>query len=178
MPNRTIVGTVAPFTFLTFRSSVGGRWVVRSDRAGNFSISLTANAEYEFDSGEGGFRFVLPAGTTPIDLVTLKNLSNPLTSQPPTLLEQVEELVNARLSGIDSGRIYQKTFTDSDLSVAGKLPVIHGLNDVITNVRVTTNQGEEALPDSIKPESLNTLAIGLASFRPIEGSWKVVVSVS
>jgi hypothetical protein len=72
---------------------------------------------------------------------------------------------------------YERTFTDSDLSIAGLLVVAHGLGTYPSAIGVWTNSGESVWIDSISYQDANTLILGLQSFRPITGSWKLSIGV-
>lgn len=66
-------------------------------------------------------------------------------------------------------------FTDADLSVAGALPIVHGLNAYPRNPAVWTEENELIGPDDIDYVSANAIVIYLQSYRPIPGTWRAVV---
>ncbi|MBD2156232.1 hypothetical protein [Leptolyngbya sp. FACHB-16] len=73
----------------------------------------------------------------------------------------------------DAGIAFETTFTSTNLTVAGLLPVVHDLNRRPSGVVVWNPVGESVAPDGVDVISLNAIAINLESFVPISGTWRV-----
>ena len=72
------------------------------------------------------------------------------------------------------GKVYRKTFITSDLSL-GVLTVTHDLGQQIVLVQVSDNTNQVLVPDSITLTNATSLAINLASYGALTGSWNVIV---
>lgn len=70
--------------------------------------------------------------------------------------------------------VYQD-FTDSSLSIAGILPVIHNLDTVYPSVEVWDDTGQPLVPDGALSSGVNAIAVEFATFRPLTGTWKIKV---
>jgi hypothetical protein len=80
-------------------------------------------------------------------------------------------------SPVQSGAIsYERTFDQANLSVAGRLPIVHGLNTYPSGVTIWNQSGEQIMPDRIEVLSLTTISIDLQSFAPIPGLWRISVA--
>ncbi|MBL1177649.1 hypothetical protein [Pantanalinema sp. GBBB05] len=71
---------------------------------------------------------------------------------------------------------YDRAFTNSDLSIAGLLPVVHDLNTNPSGVTVFNSSGEMVLPDRVEVLTANTLSIDLSSFIPLQGAWSLSIT--
>lgn len=92
---------------------------------------------------------------------------------PPELI--TEDELETRLDQFTPNLAFDRTFTDTDLTVAGLLPIAHNLNKIPSNLKVLDEQGEIAIPDSIH-DTENLTIISLQSYRPLQGTWKVFVT--
>lgn len=68
---------------------------------------------------------------------------------------------------------YVQAFTGASLSIAGWLPVNHGLASVCA-VTVTDSNGEIVQPDQVQAQG-GAIAVNLSSFLPLSGTWLVRV---
>ena len=93
----------------------------------------------------------------------------------PRLVVQVGIQGPSGADGIDGGAVYQRSFTQSDLSVANALPVTHDLGVYPSSVLIWDEGGEVVIPDTIEYVSANAIAVSLSSFAPIQGQWKVLI---
>lgn len=73
----------------------------------------------------------------------------------------------------DAGIAFERAFTNTDLTVAGVLPVVHDLNRYPSGVVVWNPSGETVAPDGVDIVSPNAIAINLESFAPLSGTWRV-----
>ena len=74
---------------------------------------------------------------------------------------------------------YERTFNQSNLSVAGMLPIVHGLNTYPSGVMVWNQSGEQIMPDRVEVSPflpLTTFSIDLQSFMPISGLWRISIA--
>ena len=71
---------------------------------------------------------------------------------------------------------YSVQFGDADLSVAGILVTQHNLNLIPAAIAILDANGEWIYPDRIEALTATTIAINLESFRPLQSSWRLVVS--
>lgn len=85
-------------------------------------------------------------------------------------ISQLPELVGAISSGI-TGLQFEITFSATDLSVAGVLPVVHNLNSYPSAIAVYAPNRDEVKPDRVEVVSTNAIAIYLGSFLPLSGVW-------
>jgi hypothetical protein len=108
----------------------------------------------------------------------------PGTGPPPSPVDQwltraiaddLYQPIGGGGSGGD-GAEFSRTFTQSDLSVIGLLPIVHGLNSYPSGVAVYDNFGEIVEPDTWRSLSLTATEINLESFLPIEGLWSVSIT--
>lgn len=70
---------------------------------------------------------------------------------------------------------FEMTFSQSSLSISNLLPVTHDLNTYPSAIGVWDGNGELITPDEIQHQSLNSLAIDLSSFAPIQGVWTLSI---
>lgn len=113
---------------------------------------------------------------SPIYLGTEGGLTQ--TEPPSGIVRQVASPISSTSLYFepDAPTKYVQRFTDSDLSIADVLPVIHGLNTASpAAVVVRDDSGAEVVPDLIEPISASALAVTLSSFRPIPNTWTVEV---
>lgn len=75
-----------------------------------------------------------------------------------------------------SSASFERSFVNADLSIAGVLPVTHNLATHPSGVEIWTNSSQQIDPDSIEYLGTNAVAIGLESFMPIAGTWRVSVT--
>lgn len=92
---------------------------------------------------------------------------------PPELITEAE--LETRLDQFSPNLGYERQFTDVDLTIEGLLPIAHNLNKIPSNVKVIDETGEVAIPDSLSDTS-TVSTISLHSYRPLQGTWKVIVS--
>lgn len=87
-------------------------------------------------------------------------------------------LAEAGVQGVpgESGASYEQSFNESNLSVAGLLPVTHNLNSHPSGVAIFTASGESVVPDLIEVLTLNTVALHFQSFRPLSGTWRLSIT--
>lgn len=69
---------------------------------------------------------------------------------------------------------YSMQFTQSNLSIAGILPAVHGRNALPCSVTVLDDQGLVIIPDSINLTNPNAIAVGLQNFTPLAGQWRLL----
>lgn len=80
-------------------------------------------------------------------------------------------------SGGNETLSFERTFTQADLSIAGILPVVHGLNSYPSAVTVFDEWGVAlSSTDGWANSSVNAIAIDLSSFAPIAGTWRVSIT--
>ena len=70
---------------------------------------------------------------------------------------------------------FERTFTQSDLSISHILPVTHNLGTYPSGVSVWLETGEQISPDRITYLSTDAIAILLESFVPFPGTGRVSV---
>ena len=67
---------------------------------------------------------------------------------------------------------YEQIFTAADLSIAGVLPITHGFLNYPSAVYIYDPDGWLVYPDDVKNQTLNTTAVYLESFAPLQlGNW-------
>lgn len=71
---------------------------------------------------------------------------------------------------------YERTFTQADLSIAGILPVIHGLGSFPSGVKIWDDSGEEIGADRIEVLTVDIVAISLSSFMPLQGTYTISIT--
>lgn len=74
-----------------------------------------------------------------------------------------------------SSNAYQTTFSNSDLNANNILNITHGLDTNNIGVHVYNNNVLLISADNVKIVDKNSLWIDLTSFRPLTGTWKIVV---
>lgn len=75
-----------------------------------------------------------------------------------------------------SGASYERTFTQADLSIAGLLPVTHGLDSFPSGVHIWDESGESIGPDRVEVLTADAIALDLSSFTPLQGTWTVSIT--
>lgn len=81
-----------------------------------------------------------------------------------------------RLVDPDAVTSYRQTFTGSDLSILGLLPVPHNLGVNPSSILVWDNTGEQIEDfDNIQSPDENNIIVDFSSFLPIVGVWEIVV---
>jgi hypothetical protein len=70
---------------------------------------------------------------------------------------------------------YELTFTQSELSIAGLLPVVHGLASSPSAIAVYDQSGEALEPDGWRVLNGTTIELSLFSFIPISGVWRLSI---
>jgi hypothetical protein len=88
--------------------------------------------------------------------------------------EQTSEQILAAVRSLNP--VFAKAFTQLDLTVAGVLPVVHGLESLTIKVRVWDASNQEIEPDSALPSGINAAAIGMATFAPLPGTFFVQIT--
>jgi hypothetical protein len=151
-----------------------------TDTQGNFTIDLWVNTEGSISTiylcrmpdGEK-FSFNLPAGSSPVDIQFLRAQNIQANQEDPSILAYIDQ----RIASNGGGGIprFEMNFNDASLSVGGKLPVLHNKGVRPVSITVFNNEGTGVVPDDTKCENLNTCAIDLASFRPLVGSWSLIL---
>lgn len=69
---------------------------------------------------------------------------------------------------------YQQPFTANDLSLAGVLPITHGFGSYPSSTAIYKPDGDSIDPDDVKNPTVNTTAVYLESFLPLQaGAWTV-----
>lgn len=120
----------------------------------------------------------------------IRVLPNPRLNNVETLSFSLEQVVLIECDDFDgfdviptptptptpSTNEFEKTFTQADLSVAGILPVNHGLSTYPSGVAVYDNTGEEINPDRVEVLTNSTIAIDLSSYSPISGTWRISIT--
>jgi hypothetical protein len=76
--------------------------------------------------------------------------------------------------GVGAGR-YVREFEDGALTGGNLLIVEHGLGVIPASVMVFASNGEEIEPDRIGYLSVSTIFVDLESFRPLVGSYTLIV---
>lgn len=70
---------------------------------------------------------------------------------------------------------YAASFTDASLDGSGNITITHGLNSTDLIVQVKDNNGQRVNPDAVVDSGVNAVILSLATFRPLAGSWRVIV---
>lgn len=83
---------------------------------------------------------------------------------------------NLAIGGGSNALEYEILFTDASLSIAGLLPILHGLGSFPSSISVWTGQGVEIKPAGVQYSSTNAIAIDLKPFRPLVGQWRAVIT--
>jgi hypothetical protein len=92
---------------------------------------------------------------------------------PETLEEYVERI--AGNGGGGGGNLFELSFTNNNLSVAGILVATHGLGFTPCAPTVYDSLGETIYPDRVEVLTNTMMAINLESFVPLQGTWKVII---
>lgn len=71
---------------------------------------------------------------------------------------------------------YERTFTQADLSVAGILPVNHGLGAKPSGLSIYDGTGAQIEPDAVEAPNPNAIALNLHSYTPIAGTWSLSIA--
>lgn len=98
------------------------------------------------------------------DLVPLR----PLITGLGGTVQSATEIQNQR--SLDLAPFYL-SFSQSDLSVAGVLPVTHNKGTLFPQVMVWNNEGEEINEDGVLIQGSNAAGIQLGTYTPITGTW-------
>ena len=113
-------------------------------------------------------------GTVPQPVMTL-HLDDADPHPQYTQPSEIDALIQAAVE--DVAPAYETTFTDANLSIAGLLSVVHNLDPSPSAVAVWNPDGEIVLPDGINFVNDAAIAIDLASYQPLAGTWKVSVTI-
>ena len=65
------------------------------------------------------------------------------------------------------------TFTQFSLTIANKLPVVHGFGTYPSALSIVDALGNPIVPADWLNESINSLSVDLTSFVPISGTWTI-----
>ena len=69
---------------------------------------------------------------------------------------------------------YEQPFAAADLSIAGVLPITHGFGGYPSATAIYKPDGDSIDPDDVKNPTVNTTAVYLESFLPLQtGIWTV-----
>ncbi len=72
---------------------------------------------------------------------------------------------------------FQQTFTQSNLSIAGLIPITYSAAIPASGLVVYDNVGNTVNPDHWRSLSATTIEINLESFVPIVGTWTASISL-
>jgi hypothetical protein len=93
----------------------------------------------------------------------------------PETLEEYVERIAGNGGGGGGGNLFELSFTNSNLSVAGILVATHGLGFTPCAPTVYDSLGETIYPDRVEVLTNTMMAINLESFVPLQGTWKVII---
>jgi hypothetical protein len=151
------------------------------------------------------FCFVLPTSATdPVGIWTL--VAAGITEQMPnyqTILDYINSLPGVGVGGSNAASVAfvpgttglgtnvqtaittlatlnefaEGTFENSNLSIAGILPILHNFGKLTNKVWVWDNNNAEINPDNIIPSNTNSTAVELSTYQPIPGTWRYRIEV-
>ncbi len=169
---------------------------VRTDVNGRISVDLWISEEAQSTtnwlcrqpSGET-FKFGVPAGVGPIALEDLRALGSPPVVASPSMSALIDSRIAAHNAdtgahpglggggpgGGTAGGSYEATFTQSDLSIVHLLPISHGLPTNPSAVTIYDDSGGVVEPDFWRSVAASQIEVGLESFAPIVGLWRISV---
>lgn len=181
----------------------GGGVVITSESAGQLAIAfqiagsvtgslnlpgIGATAQYDIEVSpvdglpitvQGQFMIVPSTPTASTGSIPQSVLDLHLSDSDPhpqyTQPSEIDALIQAAVQ--DAAPAYETTFTQASLSIAGVLAVVHNLDPSPSGVAVWDSLGEVVAPDAIAFVNSAAIAIDLASYQPLQGTWKVSVTI-
>jgi hypothetical protein len=111
--------------------------------------------------------------------LTINNIGGGTASdiviKPPIPGLNAENVRDGFIEIIFRGTAFELDFAQSDLSIAGILPVVHNKNTLWPVVMVWDENGNQINPDGIIPQGRNAVGVVIKTYTPIVGIWKLKV---